>query len=110
MKKITAIIFSFVWAVIMFTSTAPSAYAEEPTTASAEDLDPDFFLRKGEKVSPLLDDSYSELWFEVIEVEASGEDVIYSLRLLGCDYNIVVTISDSELWEIGFSRPDYIFD
>ncbi len=93
-KRISTAIISFAVAAFSFSTSA---------FAAAEN-DPDFILNVGDTVEPYnFNGDDCGYIFEVIKVKTADEDVYYTMRLTGYDQNIIIRISDTDLWNIGFN-------
>lgn len=95
-KKFFSVIISAAIAASTFTATA----------FAAPETDLDFLLKVGDTVEPFDEDGESGYRFEVIRVDTADEDIFYTMRLIDSDYDITVRISDTDLWDIGFSQSE----
>lgn len=95
-KRIFSVIISAAIAAGTLTSTA----------FAAPETDPDFLLKVGDTIEPFDEDGESGYRFEVIRVDTTDEDIFYTMRLIDSDYDITVRISDTDLWDIGFSQNE----
>lgn len=87
-------------------SAAIAAGTLTATAFAAPETDPDFILKVGDTIEPFDEDGESGYRFEVIRVDTTDEDIFYTMRLIDSDYDITVRISDTDLWDIGFSQSE----
>lgn len=92
-KRILSVIMS---AVIAASALSATAFA-------APETDPDYILNVGDTVEPYnFDGDYCGYRFEIIAVKTTEKDIYYTMRLIGSDYDVIVRVSDTDLWDMGF--------
>ncbi len=94
MKK--KILISVAAAIISAGTLSSTVFAETK-------IDRDFIRSVGDVVEPYdLNGNSCGYRFEIIKAELIDGDIIYTMQLTDSEYNIIVQISDSDLWEMGY--------
>lgn len=84
-------------------SAVIAASALSATAFAAPETDPDFILNVGDTVEPYnFDGDGCGYTFEVIKVKTTDKDIYYTMRLVGSDYDVILRVSDTDLWDMGF--------
>lgn len=97
MKKLKAIIAAAGIAACVASAAVP-VYAQPETN-------PLYIFDVGDKIEPLVETGNVTQGcgyeFEIVGRETDENDIWYTLKLLGSEYDIQLRISDGDLWDIG---------